>query len=327
MSKITHFGKVGIVCLAVTTFISGCGMAETLAPSAKGEKEYGKPETMVILTTEKLRYENVYTDEIWTAVVDEQGTTFEAALLPQIHDFMIELKTMSDMAEEREIVLTSREKELVSEAAAKYYMALGNVHAETFGLKQSDVAELYLDYWISEKLVEQLTGALNLEVSDSEAKVITVSQIELSERELADEVLAKVQEEDADFYSIAKEYSEQKEIKKQMYRGMMNDAYEDAAFSLAEGEVSRVISDHGKYYILQCVDDYDVEATKLRKEEMMREKKTEVFHTSYQAYKAEHPLIGDEELWNTLSVADCPEVEADFFAIYEEVCGVQETGL
>lgn len=319
--------KMGAVCLTAILLISGCGVKETLSPSNKGEKEYGKAETMVLLTTEKLRYENVYTEEIWTAAVDASGTTFENVLLPQVHDFLIELKNMSNMAEEQEITLTSREKELVAEAAGKYYMALGSENAKAFDLEQSDVTELYTDYWISEKLVEQLTGALNLEVSDSEAKVITVSQIEVSDRETAEEVLEMVQEASEEFYSIAKEYSEQEEIKKQIYRGMMSDAYEDAAFAMEEGEVSGVIYSDGKYYLLQCVDDYDEEATKLRKDQMMREKKTEAFHTSYQAYKAEHPLIGDEELWNTLSVNNCPKVDADFFAIYEEVCGVHELGV
>ena len=327
MKKMKHMWRIGAAGIAAALMISGCGMAETLSTANKGEKEYGKAETMAILTTEKLRYENVYTDEIWTAAIDQKGTTFETVLLPQVHDFLIELKTMSNMAEEREITITSREKELVAEAAGKYYMALGSENAEMFDLEQSDVAELYMDYWISEKLVEQLTGSMNLEVSDSEAKVITVSQIEVSDRETAEEVLEKVQEAGEEFYSIAKEYSEQEEIKKQIYRGMMNDAYEEAAFSLAEGEVSEVIAEDGKYYVLQCVDDYDEEATKLRKDQMMREKKTEAFHTSYQAYKAEHPLIGDEELWKSLSVADSPKVEADFFAIYEEVCGVHELGL
>lgn len=327
MKRMKHMWRIGAAGIVAVLMISGCGMAETLSPANEGEKEYGKAETMVILTTEKLRYENVYTEEIWTAAVDNRGTDFESVLLPQVHDFLIELKTMSNMAEEWEIVLTSREKELVSEAAARYYMALGDEQAEIFGLKQDDVTALYSDYWISEKLVEQLTGDMNLEVSDSEAKVITVSQIELSEREVAEEALSKVQEEGADFYGIAKAYSEQEEIKKQIYRGMMNDAYEDAAFSMAEGDVSDVISNDGKYYILQCIDDYDEEATKLRKEEMIREKKTEAFHSSYQAYKAEHPLIGDVELWDSLSVAESPKVEADFFGIYEEVCGIQDTGV
>ena len=327
MDRVARIWKTGLACLAAAALISGCSVTETLSPTGKGEKEYGKAEAMVILTTEKLRYEDVYTEEIWSASVDRQGTAFESVLLPQIRDFLIDLKTMSNMAEEWEIALTSREKELTAEAAAQYYLALGSTMAEEFELEQSDVRDLYEDYWTAEKLVARLTGDLNLEVSDSEAKVITVAQIELFNRETAEEVLEKVQEEGSDFYSIAKEYSENEEIKRQIYRGLTGAEYEDAAFAMAEGEVSDVVADEGRFYILKCLDDYDEEATRVRKEQMMQEKKTEAFHTSYQAYKSEHPLTGDEEFWSTRSVAESPAVEADFFAIYEDVCGQVESSV
>ena len=315
-----HIWKAGAVCLATAIMLSGCNVKMVLSPGSKGEKEYGKAETMIILSTEKLRYENVYTEEIWNASVDPQGTTFEAVLLPQIHDFLIDLKTMSNMAKEQEITLTNREKELVAEAAAKYYMALGSVHAGAFEAEQSDVSAFYEDYWVAEKLVTQLTSDLNLEVSDSEAKVITVSQIVLADKETAERVLEQAKAENADFYAIAKEQSADPEIKIQIHRGMKGKAYENAAFSLAENEISDVFQEKGMYYILKCMDDYDEEATRIRKDQMMQEKKTEAFHTNYQAYKSEHPLVTDQELWETLSVADSPDVEADFFAIYEEVC-------
>ena len=66
---------------------------------------------MVIPTTERLRYENVYSEEIWTAEVDGGGTAFETVLTGQIHDFLKELKVMSLMAREKEITLSSREKD------------------------------------------------------------------------------------------------------------------------------------------------------------------------------------------------------------------------
>ena len=56
---------------------------------------------MVILSTERLRYEQVYTDALWDAAVDHRGTAFESVLLSQVHDFMIELRTMSNMAAEQ----------------------------------------------------------------------------------------------------------------------------------------------------------------------------------------------------------------------------------
>lgn len=318
--------KVGVAVMAIAALLAGCSVTEVLSGGNRGEKEYGKAETMVILTTERLRYESVYTEQIWSAAVDEQGTTFDEVLLSQVHDFLIELKNMSNMAEGQNIELTSREKELAAEAAAQYYRTLGSTNADNFGLKQEDVTALYADYWTAEKLVEQLTGGMNLEVSDSEAKVISVSQIELSDREMAEEVCAKAQADGADFNAIAKEYSEDEEIKKQIYRGLMGSGYEAVAFELVEGDVSDVIYDDGKYYILKCVDDYDEEATRIRKEQMVREKKTEAFHTSYQAYKAENPLVADEKMWEELSVTGSPKVEADFFAVFEEICMEQTAG-
>lgn len=307
------------VITAATVILSGCSVAETLTPVGKEEKEYGKAETMVILSTERLRYEEVYTEELWSAAVDQEGTTFEAVLLSQVHDFMIELKTMSNMAGEQKIELSSREKDLIKEASSQYYKALGSSYAEQFELTQEDVSTLYTDYCMAEKLVEQLTESINLEVSDSEAKVIEVAQIEVLTAETAAEVLAKVTEEGADFYTIAKDYSDSDEIKKQLTYGLVGEKYEEAAFGLETGEISGIVADSGKYYVLKCINDYDEEATRIRKDEMIQEKKNEAFHTSYQMYKSEHPLTEDKEFWSSLNLESCPLVEADFFKIYEEV--------
>ncbi len=320
MKKWKHVWKTGLAIAVAASILSGCGVTEAISTAGKTEKEYGKPETMVILSTERLRYEDVYTEELWSAKIDQNGTTFEAILLEQVHDFMIELKTMSNMASEQKVELTSREKDLVKEAASKYLDTLGTSHAESFGLELETVTNLYEDYWTAEKLVEHLTSAMNLEVSDSEAKVITVVQIEVSNLETATEVHAKVSEENADFNSIAKEYSETEELKKQFTYGTMGREYETAAYALETGEISGIVEENGKYYILKCISDYDVEATRLRKEEMVQEKKNEAFHNSYQAYKAEHPLTENTELWTNLTMNDCPMVSADFFEIYESVC-------
>ena len=320
MKRWKHIWKTGVAMMCAAAVLSGCSVKETLSSNKNSAKEYGKAETMVILSTERLRYEDLYTEEIWSAAVDNRGTAFESVLLTQVHDFLKELKLMSNMAGENGIALTSREKELVKAAASRYYEELGDTNADAFGLSKGEIEDFYDDYWTAEKMVDQLTGDINLEVSDSEAKVITVSQIVVSDRETADAALLKVQEENADFNSVAKEYSESEEVKLQIHYGMMGTSYEKAAYALESGQISDVIAEDGKYYILKCVSDYDVDATKIRKEEMMRQKKQDAFYTSYQAYKAEHPLTEDKELWETLSVTECPLVEADFFEIYEEVC-------
>ena len=266
MGKWNRWGRTLSVVVLAAAVVCGCGVKETLLSGRKSEREYGKAETMVIVTTERLRYEELYTDKIWDTVVDESGTTFEETLLSQIHDFLKELKTMSRMADEEKVTLSGKERELAKQAAAQYMKELKNA-GESSEIDKDVVESLYEDYWKTEKLVETLTGSVNLEVSDSEAKVITVDEIVLSDKDQADEALKKVQMEGTDFMTVAKGVSEDQEIEKKISRGLRPEAYEKAAYALATGETSDVIEADGKYYILRCVNDYDEAATKIRKEE------------------------------------------------------------
>ena len=319
MGKWNRWGRTLAAVVLAAAVVCGCGVKETLLSGRKSDKEYGKAETMVIVTTERLRYEELYTDQIWDTVVDESGTTFEETLMTQIHDFLKELKTMSRMAEEEKVTLSGKERELAKQAAAQYMEELKNA-GDSSEIDRDVVESLYEDYWKAEKLVETLTESVNLEVSDSEAKVITVDEIVLSDKDQADEALKKVQMEGTDFLTVAKEMSEDQEIEKKISRGMRSDAYEQAAYALSTGETSDVIEADGKYYILRCVNDYDEAATKIRKEEMIREKKNEAFYETYSEYAAKVHLAKDDSLWKNLSITDGEKTSADFFEIFETVC-------
>ena len=306
MGKWNRWGRTLAAVVLTAVIVCGCGVKETLLSGRKSEREYGKAESMVIVTTERFRYEELYTDKIWDVAVDESGTTFEETLVNQIHDFLKELKTMSRMADEENVTLSGKERELVKQAAAQYMENLKNA-GDSFEITQDVAESLYEDYWKAEKLVETLTENVNLEVSDSEAKVITVDEIVLSDKDQADETLKKVRTED-------------QEIEKKISRGMRSEEYEQAAYALASGEISDVIGADGKYYILRCVSDYDEAATKIRKEEMVREKKNEAFYETYSEYAAKVHLAKDDSLWKNLSITDGEKTSADFFEIFETVC-------
>ena len=319
MGKWNRWGRTLTAVVLAAAVVCGCGVQETLLSGRKSEREYGKAETMVIVTTERLRYEELYTDKIWDTVVDGSGTTFGETLISQIHDFLKELKTMSRMADEEKITLSGKERDLVKQAAAQYMENLKNA-GDGSEIDRDVVESLYEDYWKAERLVETLTESVNLEVSDSEAKVITVDEIVLSDRNQADETLKKVRTEGTDFLTVAKAVSEDQEIEKKISRGVSPDAYEQAAYALSTGEISNVIEADGKYYILRCVNDYDEAATKTRKEEMIREKKNEAFYEIYSEYAANVHLAKDDSLWKNLSITDGEKTSADFFEIFETVC-------
>lgn len=292
----------------------GCSVKEAISSVGGGVKEYGRAETMVIVTTEKKRYEDLYTDQIWDTQVDENGTTFDAALTSQVHQFLQELKIMSHAAGEQELALSSEEQGRAEKAAESYFAALGEETAAEWELSMEQVEALYGDYLLAEKLVNSLTEESSLEVSDSEAKVISVYQIELSDAAKAEAVQAQAAAEGADFASLAKESSEDPEIRKQVRRGEYGSAYEEQVFQLAAGGVSGVIEDNGKYYVVKCISDYDEAATRLHKEEMVRQRKNQAFVDAYQGYESEASLSGEESLWEGISMKESPAVQADFFA-------------
>ena len=167
MGKWNRWGRTLAAVVLTAVIVCGCGVKETLLSGRKSEREYGKAESMVIVTTERLRYEELYTDKIWDVAVDESGTTFEETLVNQIHDFLKELKTMSRMADEENVTLSGKERELVKQAAAQYMENLKNA-GDSFEITRDVAESLYEDYWKAEKLVETLTENVNLEVSDSE---------------------------------------------------------------------------------------------------------------------------------------------------------------
>ena len=64
MGKWNRWGRTLAAVVLAAAVVCGCGVKETLLSGRKSEREYGKAETMVIVTTERLRYEELYTDKL-----------------------------------------------------------------------------------------------------------------------------------------------------------------------------------------------------------------------------------------------------------------------
>lgn len=312
--------KMLAACLAAIMLVaSGCSGGIPIVSEVRETSGYTNPQTMILIATEKNRYRSVYTDQIWQVQVDQNGTTFQTYLLGEVKNFLRELKTMNLLADEEGIELSTQEKEKLNELAALYYDSLTAEDLEYMGVEESDVYTMYEEYHRANKLVDELTKDVNLEISDSEAKIITVEEIKLSSLEQAQEVYAQVMAEGADFASIAKTYSEDSEIEKQVGRSERQKGYEDAVFSLGIGEVSPIIEEEGVYYLVRCVSDYDEEATLERKKQLSLYRKNQAFRQIYDAFAAEHPVEIQGSIWEEVSfTSDDQSTAAGFFELYQE---------
>lgn len=310
--------KVFLASLAAAVFLSGCKSEIPIVSEIRESKAYTMPQSMIVVATERNRYQQLYTSQIW-GVELPVGQTFEAYLVEQVREFLHEMKRLNLLAGSRGITLNGGEKEEARKAAEEYFASLTEEDISYMGVTEEDVRIMYEEYCLSNKVVEELTKDLNLEISDSEAKVIEVDQIVLSDRAAAEEVLLKAQAEGADFQALAREYSEEGVTQRKMGRGEAPGPGEEAAFSLSVGEISSVVEESGKYYIFQCVNDYDEEATQERKAGLYRERKKEAFDQIYSRFKEENPVAFNSEMWKEIKFSkEDKTTTTNFFEIYKK---------
>lgn len=312
-------GKRLLAVLSVTAVLmAGCSK-ETFTKEETAKSDV-QAEAMIVLTNERNRYEEVYTDQIWSVPVGTSGMDFEEYLAQQVEDFMYELDHIVNLAEEYGIILNKEEERLVSQAAAEYYDSLTASDRSYMGIEKEDVSRLYGRYCLANKTVDELTRNIDLEVSDSEARVCEVFQIYVTDRSKAEEAYAQVTEQGADFESVARKYSENTQIRRQMARGEQDEALEEAIFALEDGQISSIVEDQGGYSIFYSIEDYDEEATLLRKSEISQARKNTAFLMIYENYMQEH---GNQEKLslNLENIHFSSEDGADtdqFFEIYDK---------
>ncbi len=303
--------------------LTGCKREIPIASSIPEDINYTKPQVMLVVATERNRYEKMYTNAIWQVAL-EDNRTFEDYLLEQIRKFLRDLKTMNLLADSKEIGLTNGEKDRIRRTAEAYYQGLSEADIQYMGVTMDDVAFMYQQYYKANKVVGELTQNVNREISDSEAKVITVRQVVFHDREQAEFVREKTVKGEKDIGAVAAEVADVKMEERQLGRGQEAQALEEEAFSLESGEVSQVVEVEGAYYVLQCVSDYDVDATKKRKTQIQEERRAWVFRQIYDQFLEEHQVSFSEELWVDIHFSPEDKTTTDnFFALYQEEFGGQ----
>ncbi len=319
MRNISRVLRLWCLVLIMVLLAAGC----KARPPVTVKKEIGvtlrRPEIMLVVATERNRYEQIYTSQIWDIAVVEDGTTFQEYLLEQIKQFMVDLKRIGAMAQEYGITLDNGEMEQLRRLAQDYYSQLTEADKAYMGAGSDDVLNLYQEYYLACKTVDVLTKNADLEISDNEAKVVEVSQIVLDNEFNAREVWQAVRSEGADFDAIARANSTEEQIRREIVRGELSAGMEEAVFAMNQGEISEIMEDNGRFYLFYCHNPYDQEATLARKEEMMLLRKDSVFHEYYDAFLEDNLVTVSGRVWQDVSfVTQENTTTTNLFELYQE---------
>ena len=281
---------------------------------------FTEAQAMVLLGSERNRYQNVFGPELWSLPISgQQEENYGEYFTARMKEFLQDVKTLDLLAEEKGIVVTSTEMESIRRASTEFYNALSEEDRSFMGnCTVKDVTDIYVNYFLACKTAEYLLSNINSEVSDAEAKVISIQQIVVSDEESAKKLHESVTASGANFSYFARQFSENPEIDRTLYRKEEEDAYYQAAFSLEDGQISDVISQDGKFYIIKCVDSYDEKATEERKKRLEEAIRSGAFRRSYDSYAEQHIVRFREDFWKKIDLQKYPESKAsNFFSLYD----------
>lgn len=315
-------------------FTTGFGKDEVFRIDSESCK---KEELMVYLTTIQNQYENVYGAEIWNTSLD--GVTLEENVKDTVLARIAQIKTMYLLAKEKGVELDEEEEEKVAQASGEYFQSLNETEISAMGVSYGTIEGLYREYAMADKVYQQIIQDINPEISDDEARTITVQHILIrttqtsgagnvipysdedkkAAYEKACGIRALAVDGEHDFAELASEYSEDSTITYSFGKGEMDEAFETAAFQLETDEVSQVVESEAGYHIIKCLNTFNREETDANKLEIVEQRRREVFGQEYDAFVSTLVRSLNQKLWDEITLIHDSEVKtSDFFEIYEK---------
>lgn len=338
-----------VMCLGM---LSGCGDGDGAATKVVLTTGFNKdevfrietsvctlPEIMVYLTNIQNRYESVYGTEIWNTNVD--GVTLEQNVKDIALAQIARIKTMNLMAGRYEVALSDEEKAQAENAAKAYYSSLGSEEIEQMGVSEKTISGLYREFALAEKVYQYTIKDINPEISDDEARTITVQHILIKTYALdgtgkkieytmqakqnayqeACEAL-ELAKEGEDFDELIRKYSEDDKGTYSFGKGEMGEAFETAAFNLGKDEISDIVETEFGYHIIKCLNTFDKDETDANKVKIVDQRRAEAFGQEYDAYVETLTRNLNEELWDSVGFIHDENVKTmSFFDVYSEYFG------
>lgn len=307
------------------------------------------PEVMVYLMNTKNQYELAFGSEIWDVLYEvpsenpdeSSGTkeTLEENIKETVLARIARIKALNLLAREHGIALSTEERSSAKKAAERYFSSLNDTEKELLGVNEKILTTMYEEYALSGKVYKYLIADINPEISDDEARTITVQYIMIKtystngdgERvpyatQAKNRALQKVKEAlgrakaGEDFMTLIAEYNEDSDYMYSFGKGVMEKTFEETAFNLGTNEISDIIETEQGYYIIKCISAFDREETDRNKVKIVEQRRKEVFNEEYAGFVESLTKNINQELWDSIGFIEDENVRtSSFFAVYQEV--------
>lgn len=315
------------VALGLVTLLCGCQIGNTqfvFQKDTANKKEVfslngevcSLTEAKLFLSNYRNIYGNAYGVELWNFDFGEES--LEDYIKEVTIDELTRIACMEQIAKEKEVKLTEEEEEKVNEMAEIYYESLSEEELSYIGVSQKNIENYYESYALAQKLYDSLTRNVNVEVSDDEARVIRIQQIYTTSQEKASAVNQKLANGE-DFAAVANIYNEASMVETTVARGVLPEEVEEIAFNLDNEAVSGMIQTEDAYYFIKCLNKFEEELTQDNKANIIVKREKAQFEDAYSTFTEAAEYDFNEELWESVTIAEEEDVKTDsFFEVFEE---------
>ena len=293
-------------------------------------------EVMIYLMNTKNQYEEIFGKEIWNTSHD--GVTLEENIKETVLAKLAKIKAMNLLAQQEGVTLDEDEKSKISKAATKYYKSLNETEIAALGVTQEQIYTMYEEYALADKVYKHLIADINPEISDDEARTITVQHILIKTYSLNEEgekvpytdhakseayqrarKVWQLAKDGENFDGLIAEYSEDSSPSYSFGKGSLDLAFEEAAFNLGTDEISSIVESTSGYHIIKCISSFDREETDRNKIKIVEQRRKEVFDEEYTKFVNGLTRNLNTKLWNKVSfLEDDKIVTSSFFETFHK---------
>lgn len=272
--------------------------------------EYGKcdkQKAYVYLLVAKDEYEEIFGETVWEMEVE--GLTMEEYVKNNTLAELLQRESMSALAVYRGIELSEKEIDDVSDKTEEFYQNTDKKVLDNLGITKQHIEAVFIAQALSELVFESISGTVNTQISDSEAKVITVQYVKFPKGTDVDYDAGALEDLD----SFATNFVDAEVTEVDFCRGevakLFGEDAENIVFALENGAISSILTIDGYNYIFKSVNDYDEDKTRENKKVMLEERKRQTFLLEYDEFMQASEYVIDKELWDEISISDLEVVK------------------
>ena len=293
-------------------------------------------EMLVYIANIAGEYVDVYGRDIFEASVEGEtlGENVKQLALAKLS----QVKVINLLALDRGVEPTEELLSVINEATDEYLESISEEELSRYQIDRDKIYDMYYEYGMSKLMYSTIIKDINPEISDDEARTITVEHILLKtfdidengnrveldsftkeeKKRLAEELVQRI-EGGENFETLAAEYSEDENLTYAFGKGEMDAVFENAAFNLSSGEVSGVVETEFGYHIIKCISTFNREITDENKVKILKNRRDQAFRDIYDDFEENVSRELNDRVFDSLSDMKDERIGSkNFFDVFED---------